>query len=163
MNQGYLKLMVMQQLLEKPCSGYTLVKNIQDKTGWKPSFGSMYPLLNHLEHDGVLNVHVEERKKVYSLTPHGKKVIHSYKETKEAATKQIIEQLKILHSLGHEEVASVIALLEQSKGEPPFKSIPESMTLRQEMVRLIKEGKEKTHQRQLRTIFAKTVNELKKI
>ena len=40
-----LKFMILKTLGEEPCSGYQLVKKINESTGWKPSYGSMYPLL----------------------------------------------------------------------------------------------------------------------
>jgi len=54
--KGGLKLIVLKILNEKDFTGYGLIKEIEDQTGfWKPSPGSMYPLMNDLLKKGLVS------------------------------------------------------------------------------------------------------------
>ncbi len=73
MMSGYLRLIVMKTLANRSLSGYDLIKTIEKETGsWKPSFGSIYPLLEKLLHEKLVKVKIVGRKKVYSLIAAGK-------------------------------------------------------------------------------------------
>ena len=74
MMSGYLRLIVMKTLANRRLSGYDLIKEIESNTGtWKPSFGSIYPLLEKLLKEKLVDFKVEGRKKAYFLTNEGKK------------------------------------------------------------------------------------------
>lgn len=62
-------------LMDKPKHGYELIKTTGEKLGKTVSPGQMYPFLAKLESSGYVTIKAEgERdKKVYSLTPEGKK------------------------------------------------------------------------------------------
>jgi DNA-binding PadR family transcriptional regulator len=52
---GHLKILVLTILNERPMSGYALMKEIERRTGfWRPSPGSIYPLLKSLEDGGMI-------------------------------------------------------------------------------------------------------------
>ena len=69
MMSGYLRLIVMKTLANRRLSGYDLIKEIESNTGtWKPSFGSIYPLLEKLLKEKLVDFKVEGRKKAYFLT-----------------------------------------------------------------------------------------------
>lgn len=69
MMSGYLRHIVMRTLAGGKLSGYGLTKAIEKSTGtWKPSFGSIYPLLEKLLKEKLVDFEVEGRKKVYFLT-----------------------------------------------------------------------------------------------
>src|SRR3989338_7506393 len=73
MMSGYLRLIVMKNLANKKLSGYGLIKQIEKSTGtWKPSFGSIYPLLEKLLKEKLVDFEVQGRKKVYFLTKEGR-------------------------------------------------------------------------------------------
>jgi DNA-binding PadR family transcriptional regulator len=90
MLKNQLKLIVLKKLEDKNLSGYDLIKEIYQSTGsWKPSFGSMYPLLKELHSNNLVTFKVINRKKVYSITNLGKKTL---KETL-AASQNVIETM----------------------------------------------------------------------
>jgi len=74
--RGLLRFLVLKLLMEKPMSGAEIVKEIERETGgrWKPSPGSIYPLLAWLQEKGYTNESptVEGRMKRYVLTDEGK-------------------------------------------------------------------------------------------
>ena len=66
---GDLRIMVMMQLKDGPKTGYDLMARIKQVTGsWKPSSGSMYPLLGELKGKGFVTERVQGRKKLIALT-----------------------------------------------------------------------------------------------
>ncbi len=70
--RGLLKSYVLKLLQQGELSGYDIMQTIQQETGfWKPSAGSMYPLLQSLTEAELIQYRMDERRKVYSLTPKG--------------------------------------------------------------------------------------------
>jgi DNA-binding PadR family transcriptional regulator len=74
--RGLLRFLVLKYLVEKPMSGAEIVEEIERETGgkWKPSSGSIYPLLRWLHDKGFASQasSVESGMKSYSLTDKGK-------------------------------------------------------------------------------------------
>lgn len=162
MSQGYLKLMVYHALQQGPASGYGLVKHIQEQTGWKPSFGSIYPLLQSMEHDGHVSVSEEGRSKIYTLTTTGKVAFKAQQDTRTETYKAIAEHLRCLASMGDEEAATMANLIEQAvKTGEPFSEAPELLVLRKELYRIMKEGK--ASQQNFKMLITKTTHDLKRI
>ncbi|MBN1859017.1 helix-turn-helix transcriptional regulator [Candidatus Bipolaricaulota bacterium] len=53
--RGHLKFYVLRLLLDADLTGYGLMKAIEQDTGfWKPSTGSLYPLLSTMHDDGLI-------------------------------------------------------------------------------------------------------------
>jgi len=74
--RGLLRFLVLKQLVVKPMSGAEIVETIERETGgkWKPSSGSIYPLLRWLQDKGFASEIsiVKIGMKRYSLTERGK-------------------------------------------------------------------------------------------
>jgi DNA-binding PadR family transcriptional regulator len=66
-----LRILILKHLAEQPRSGYSLIKEIEKHTSWKPSYGSMYPALEHLKDEGLVTFKEVGRKKIYTLTKKG--------------------------------------------------------------------------------------------
>ena len=91
MMAGYLRLIVMKTLSNRKLSGYGLIKQIEKDTGtWKPSFGSVYPLLEKLLKEKLVKVEVQGRKKIYSLTKDGKNHLHIINKSKNTLVDKLI-------------------------------------------------------------------------
>jgi len=75
--RGLLRFLVLKLLKEKPMSGAEIVEKIEKETGgrWKPSPGSIYPLLAWLQDKGYTKELPKEegRMKRYKLTDKGEK------------------------------------------------------------------------------------------
>ena len=58
-------------------SGSELMEEIEEYTEWKPSPGSIYPLLSQLKHENVIDHFPDEdpRLKRFDLTEKGKKML----------------------------------------------------------------------------------------
>jgi DNA-binding PadR family transcriptional regulator len=74
--RGLLRFLVLKYLVEKPMSGAEIVEEIEKETGgkWKPSPGSIYPLLGWLQNKQFASetLIVESGMKRYFLTDEGK-------------------------------------------------------------------------------------------
>ncbi len=90
MRRGFLKLYTLKLLFEGEKTGYGLMKTIEEETGfWKPSAGSIYPLLKSLEEADLAEHREEDDKKLYSLTEKGRKAF----EEAEGARAEIRESI----------------------------------------------------------------------
>jgi len=85
--KGFLRFYVLKLLQKRPMSGAEIMKEIASETGdmWKPSPGSIYPLLAWLRDNGfVKEVPVEEGgMKRYELTEKGKEMLKEQERLKE--------------------------------------------------------------------------------
>jgi len=85
--KGYLRSRVLKLLNEKPMSGAEIMKEIEDKTSmsWKPSPGSVYPLLSWLLESGYTKELADSEAGVrrYELTEEGKKFLEEETQRRE--------------------------------------------------------------------------------
>ncbi len=58
--RGLLRHISFQFLIEGPMSGSEIVDRIEECTDWRPSPGSIYPLLAHMQERGFIRVHENE-------------------------------------------------------------------------------------------------------
>ena len=76
--KGFIRYHVLEALNEKAMSGSELIDQIEKHTGgtWKPSPGSIYPLLSYLQDNGyVKELPTDNGLKRYELTPTGKTLL----------------------------------------------------------------------------------------
>ncbi len=80
--KGFIRFQVLGALHEKPMSGSELMEEIENHAGgfWKPSPGSIYPLLAWLQNSGyVKELPTENGLKRYELTKSGKSLLDEQK------------------------------------------------------------------------------------
>lgn len=80
--KGFIRYRVLEALNEKPMSGSELMEEIEKHTGgfWKPSPGSIYPLLSWLQdNECIKELPLENGLKRYQLTPNGKALLEEQK------------------------------------------------------------------------------------
>ncbi len=77
MRKGFLKLIVLKIISERPIHGYDIIAEIESKTRghWVPSPGSIYPALEFLESKGYIAMEEVDRKKVYTITEEGREAL----------------------------------------------------------------------------------------
>lgn len=123
--KGGLKLIVLKILNEKDFTGYGLIKEIENKTGfWKPSPGSIYPLMEELLEKKLVTCKKDKNQKIYSITEKGKKVYKEVKTKKEKIIREILDSVMFLEVLGEneKEMKPLIYLLKEfEKGNFPVK------------------------------------------
>ena len=75
--RGDVRTAILLLLAEEPMHGYQLMQAIADRSGgrWTPSPGAIYPALNLLEDEGLVEVTAESGRKVASLTASGRELV----------------------------------------------------------------------------------------
>ena len=88
--QGQVRLALLSLIQEKPGHGYELMKRLEERSGgtYKASAGTVYPVLQQLEDEGLARVQEDDGKKVYHLTDAGAEEILRNKEDIEGIWKR---------------------------------------------------------------------------
>ena len=72
--RGAIKGSLLRLLAERPMHGYELITEFEERSGgrWRPSPGSVYPMLAQLEDEGLVRSFEEEGRKRFELTDEGR-------------------------------------------------------------------------------------------
>jgi len=90
--KGFIRHRVLEALNEKPMSGSEIISVIEMQTGgfWKPSPGSIYPLLAWLQENSyVKELPIENGLKRYKLTENGKELLAEQKRIRKHLREEI--------------------------------------------------------------------------
>jgi DNA-binding PadR family transcriptional regulator len=163
--RGHLKPLILKMIQNKPMSGSEIIIEINDLMNWKPSCGSIYPLLNSLESEGLTTSQLLKGKKIYSPTKKSEKIIQQNETEKEELIAAMEKSYKLFESIyGMDMSVEREMLNEIKKGSMPFHEIfEESMLIKDELLRLQKSNKLKKNLDAVKKIFRKAGNDLKKI
>ena len=79
---GEVRLALLSLLSDEPGHGYELMKRLGDRSGglYRASAGTIYPVLQQLEDEGLVRVKTEDGKKIYQLTDEGREELHAHEE-----------------------------------------------------------------------------------
>src|SRR5260370_40350351 len=71
---GEIRLAILSLLSERPKHGYQLMKEMKDRSGgmYRASAGSVYPTLQQLEDEGLIESERENGRRVYEFTVAGR-------------------------------------------------------------------------------------------
>lgn len=167
MLKNQLKLIVLKKLDDKSLSGYDLIKEIYISTGsWKPSFGSMYPLLKELRHNRLVTVKVIERKKIYSITSLGRKTLKEALETSQNIIENMAKEFKMMENICsmHEKkhLDAVIKKIHTDKAI--FGGFTDEMDrFQRTMMNIITRKKTKSKEYEIKKILNDTISKLNRI
>lgn len=164
MMAGYLRLIVMKTFSNKKLSGYDLIKQIEKDTGtWKPSFGSIYPLLEKLLKEKLVEVEVQGRKKLYFLTKEGKKHLGIIDKSKNTLVDKLIATWNAFGKITDKrEMGFMLEIFNSlKKGQLPFKEFnPELNEFRATVFELYTTGKDR---KKIKSVLRETVRKLRNI
>ena len=164
MMAGYLRLIVMKTLSNKKLSGYELIKQIEKDTGtWKPSFGSIYPLLEKLLKEKLVDFKVHGRKKLYFLTNEGKKQLVIIDKSKNTLVDRLIATWNAFGRItDRREMSFMLEVLNSlKKGQLPFKELnPELNEFRATIFELYSAKKDS---KKIKSVLKGTIKKLKSI
>jgi len=94
--KGFIRFQVLESLSKKPMSGSEIINEVEARTNgrWKPSPGSVYPLLSWLQDNGHIRELPSNQSgmKRYELTDSGKAVLEQQRKIMEEQEKMIDEQ-----------------------------------------------------------------------
>ncbi|MCV9886361.1 PadR family transcriptional regulator [Metabacillus halosaccharovorans] len=76
--RGIIQLAILQLLKEEPRHGYQVMKQLEERSGgyYSPSAGTIYPALQDLVEKKLIEVKVDEDKKIYALNEEGLEFIN---------------------------------------------------------------------------------------
>ncbi|MQA78536.1 MAG: PadR family transcriptional regulator [Streptosporangiales bacterium] len=115
---GRLRLYLLKLLDEEPRHGYDIIRLLEDRFMgvYAPSAGTIYPRLNRLEEEGLVEHEVTEGKKVYRLTDAGRAELAARQEEIAALEQDIDRSVRDLAREVREDVrSSVRGLREELK------------------------------------------------
>jgi DNA-binding PadR family transcriptional regulator len=80
--QGEVRLALLSLLEDEPAHGYELMKRLEERSGgmYRASAGTVYPVLQQLEDEGLVQIADEDGKKVYHLTESGREELLVHRE-----------------------------------------------------------------------------------
>lgn len=164
MMKGYLRLIVMKTLANRKLSGYDLIKQIEKDTGtWKPSFGSIYPLLEKLLSERLVQLEAQGRKKLYFLTKEGQKYLSVIDKNKNSLIDRLIGAWNAFGKItDRKEMGFMLEILNSvKKGQLPFKELnPELNEFRAAIYDSYSTGKDRE---KMKAVIRGTVKKLKAI
>lgn len=144
--RGQLKHLLLSALSKRPLHGYGIAERISEMTCgyWKPSSGALYPALEGLINEKLIRLKSTQvggrRKKVYEITPLGRKsLIKSLREVG-AMEKRFLDAMKgskVLSGLSHDQILDLFHVLKKIV----FEDMPEHHTTMLEFMFLLKSGK----------------------
>lgn len=73
--RGEAKFLVLEILAEGPQHGYEIIRAIEEKRGFRPSAGSIYPTLQMLEEGGFATGADQDGKRVYTISDAGRELL----------------------------------------------------------------------------------------
>ncbi|MGC9310273.1 MAG: PadR family transcriptional regulator [Candidatus Aenigmatarchaeota archaeon] len=121
--RGFLRSYVIGLLAKKPLHGYALMDTIEERTGfWRPSPGTIYPLLESMEKDGwIEEIPGPERKKQYRLTGKGVAISRKFGVLEEDLRNKASEILACVLGLDPLQIDTPLRRLGESYPDKPFK------------------------------------------
>ena len=72
--RGDVRAAILALLIERPMHGYEMIQEIKERSGdlWRPSPGSVYPTLQLLADEGLVNDEGQGSRRLYALTDEGR-------------------------------------------------------------------------------------------
>jgi DNA-binding PadR family transcriptional regulator len=88
--KGMLRHLTLKILEKQPMSGSELMDQIEGYTDWRPSPGSIYPLLAHLQKENLIEPHVDKEPslKRFKLSKNGIQMLEDHGHHNEQITKR---------------------------------------------------------------------------
>ncbi|MDA0328121.1 MAG: PadR family transcriptional regulator [Gemmatimonadetes bacterium] len=87
---GEVRLALLSLLKDEPAHGYELMKRLEERSGgmYRASAGTVYPVLQQLEDEGLVRIQEEDGKKIYHLTDVGREELAGHVEETERIWKR---------------------------------------------------------------------------
>jgi DNA-binding PadR family transcriptional regulator len=104
--RGDIRTAALLLLAEQPRNGYQIMQEVEERSGgmWRPSPGSVYPVLQQLEDEGLVRVIESEGQKLFELTDAGRAAVDERDEDAAPPWEEMTEGF----SNEHREAASLM-------------------------------------------------------
>jgi DNA-binding PadR family transcriptional regulator len=120
--RGDVRAAALSLLAEGPRNGYQIIQEIAERSGglWKPSPGSVYPALQQLEDEGLIQAGQTGGRKVYQLTDEGQAYVEGHADELAAPWAAVAETLDD----GAVEVHALLGQLHMAVGQATQAATP---------------------------------------
>ena len=80
MRRGDVRAAILDVLAVEPMNGYQIIQQIAERSGgaWKPSPGSVYPTVQQLEDEGLVEGREGEGRRLLQLTEEGRRYVEEH-------------------------------------------------------------------------------------
>ena len=114
--KGFLRSYILAVLLEGPAFGKEIRERIYKKSKfWKPSYGTIYPMLSQMAKEGLLSYEVKEGRKIYRLTEKGEEKAKKVLEVQKEIEKKINKVLSLALSIDERYIEEIKEKLTEEK------------------------------------------------
>lgn len=129
--RGFMEMHILS-ILKTPHHGYEIIKRMeQECVYWKPSPGSVYPILQKLKKAGLITEKKRERKNVYTITKAGREKLKRFDLYKNEIKEKMIALFRMMGEDAH--------IMDFEKGFEMFEKIRKDPAKLRKAARLKKE------------------------
>lgn len=142
--KGILRMYILFLLSKKPLYGYEIIKKIENKTKfWKPSPGTIYPLLHKMVEEKLVKKEVSKRRKVYSLTNKGKLLVKKTEMIRKKLRGEVLSILSQVSGIERKELKKFVEQLKEIRETLPGNVRIRLKVIMGKVIKGIRIGKEK--------------------
>lgn len=158
--KGYLKPIILKILSrEDKKTGSELAEEINNIIGSKPSYGSIYPLLQDLRDKNLVEVEEEGKKKKYGLLEEGQEFVKKFEEKKREQTENFLSMLRTFKTLFEDEDIELLIENIEKKRDQDGPQFPELSRIHH----LLLTQNLESNKVEIRTILEDTLEDLKEV
>lgn len=152
--KGFLKPVILKLLSQEGGrTGSELAEEIEDRLGSKPSYGSIYPVLQKLREKNLVEVEKKRQEKRYSLSGRGKELVGELEERKREHTESLLSMLRTFKTIFEDEDMDFLIKSIEMRREGKGPHFPELQRIHLLLSTSDAEGKEKEVREELRETF----------
>lgn len=89
MRVPFLKYFILKTLADSAATGYEIIQKCEERLGYTPSTGSVYPLLKDMEASDVIDGETQGRRTRYQLTDKGRQMLQEGEQVKQEAYQKL--------------------------------------------------------------------------
>jgi DNA-binding PadR family transcriptional regulator len=115
--RGNVRAAILALLAEEPRNGYQLIQEIEERSGgeWRPSPGAVYPALQQLTDEGLIEAEEQEGRRVFRLSDSGRAYAEAHPDEMnapwEAMTSDVRDDVRDLFATAAKTGAAVMQIV----------------------------------------------------
>ena len=162
---AHLDFLILKMLTNEEMSGYSIAKELEKETNWKPSYGSLYPSLNLLKKKKLVDFRINGRQKIYSITNDGRKKLKEFEHNKEEFAHNIEKNVMVMNKcFGDNKKFAKMLFKSIITGKMLFGSVtPKALEFRNMLIYLASENKIEKNSEKIMKILENAIKGLKQI
>ena len=143
---GDMKYVILKLLNEKPMHGYEVMRALEERMRgcYSPSPGTVYPTLQWLEDEGLVNAREVEGKKVFEITEAGRKFLREHRDIIEDIFDRVKDAMDEALGGGMDEVNRSLGRLVREVYRTAWRA--ENQTERKRVVEVLKRAAQELEQ-----------------